>query len=113
SPNAAILKGFKDPVGATGPNKGPAGAFSGNAMWRLVGGVSAAAKQAQGAAADGQGGYSNPLAAMRAGGGGGSGGPGPGSGSGSGPGSSGGFFNPLSSVMSGSVSSCEGGVGSG
>ena len=53
-----------------GPNKGPAGAFSGNAMWRLAAGASSAANRARsGVAANGHGGYSNPLAAMRAGGG--------------------------------------------
>eukprot|EP00904_Undaria_pinnatifida_P006985 jgi/Undpi1/3416/HiC_scaffold_16.g06789.m1 len=67
--NAKGPRGFKNPVGLEGANKGPAGAFSGNSMWRLAGGASAAAGRAKsGVAANGHGGYSNPLAAMRAGG---------------------------------------------
>lgn len=63
-------RGFKAPVTAEGPNKGPAGAFSGNSMWRLAGGSSSASSAAKNSlAANGHGGYSNPLAAMRANGG--------------------------------------------
>lgn len=59
-------RGFREPVGLDGPNKGPAGAFAGNRMWRLAGGAGAAASRARvGLAANGHGGYSNPLAAMR------------------------------------------------
>lgn len=67
-------RGFKNAADSQeGPNKGPAGAFSGNAMWRLSAGAASAASRARsGVAANGHGGYSNPLAAMRAGGGGGS-----------------------------------------
>eukprot|EP00903_Cladosiphon_okamuranus_P008330 g8013.t1 len=63
-------RGFKSAADSQeGPNKGPAGAFSGNAMWRLtIGASSAANKVKSGVAANGHGGYSNPLAAMRAGG---------------------------------------------
>lgn len=64
-------RGFTSPAQSQeGPNKGPAGAFSGNSMWRLAGGTSAAATRS-GVAANGHGGYSNPLAAMRAAGNGG------------------------------------------
>lgn len=64
-------RGFKNAADAQeGPNKGPAGAFSGNAMWRLAAGASSPGNRARsGVAANGHGGYSNPLAAMRAGGG--------------------------------------------
>lgn len=73
-PDAALAargpRGFKNPVGLVGPNKGPAGAFSGNSMWRLKATTSASAGRARaGVAANGHGGYSNPLAAMRGGGG--------------------------------------------
>eukprot|EP00752_Nemacystus_decipiens_P003234 g2992.t1 len=63
-------RGFKSAADSQeGPNKGPAGAFSGNAMWRLAAGTSSAANRARsGVAANGHGGYSNPLAAMRTGG---------------------------------------------
>lgn len=63
-------RGFKSAADSQeGPNKGPAGAFSGNAMWRLAAGASSAANRTKsGVAANGHGGYSNPLAAMRAGG---------------------------------------------
>ncbi|CAM9118787.1 unnamed protein product, partial [Scytosiphon promiscuus] len=63
-------RGFKSAAEAQeGSNKGPAGAFSGNAMWRLAGSTTSAASRARtGIAANGHGGYSNPLAAMRAGG---------------------------------------------
>lgn len=68
---ARAPRGFKQPIGQGGPNKGPAGAYSGNAMWRLAGGAKSAAGRAKaGVSANGHGGYSNPLAAMRAGGGG-------------------------------------------
>lgn len=74
-PDAALAargpRGFKNPIGLEGPNKGPAAAFSGNSMWRLTATTSAAAGRARaGVAANGHGGYSNPLAAMRGGGGG-------------------------------------------
>lgn len=63
-------RGFKAPVAEEGPNKGPAGAFSGNSMWRLAGGASSTSSAAKNSlAANGHGGYSNPLAAMRANGG--------------------------------------------
>ena len=63
-------RGFKSAAESQeGPNKGPAGAFSGNAMWRLAAGASSAANRTRsGVAANGHGGYANPLAAMRAGG---------------------------------------------
>ncbi|CBN79236.1 ankyrin domain protein [Ectocarpus siliculosus] len=66
-------RGFTNPAQSQeGPNKGPAGAFSGNSMWRLAGGTAAGAGRARsGVAANGHGGYSNPLAAMRAAGSGG------------------------------------------
>lgn len=61
-------RGFKEPISVDGPNKGPAGAFSGNSMWRLSNNTATAANRMQsGIAANGHGGYSNPLAAMRAG----------------------------------------------
>lgn len=66
------MRGFDKPVSHDGPSKGPAGAFTGNAMWRLAGGgrgggAGAYASRARsGVAANGHGGYSNPLAAMRA-----------------------------------------------
>ena len=60
-------RGFKNPIQAEGPNKGPAGAFSGNSMWRLAGGAASAANRARsGLEVNGDGGFSNPLAAMRA-----------------------------------------------
>ncbi|CAB1096470.1 unnamed protein product [Ectocarpus sp. CCAP 1310/34] len=67
------LRGFTNPAQSQeGPNKGPAGAFSGNSMWRLAGGTAAETGRARsGVAANGHGGYSNPLAAMRAAGSGG------------------------------------------
>ena len=59
-------RGFKNPVQAEGSNKGPAGAFSGNSMWRLAGGATSAANRARsGLEVNGDGGFSNPLAAMR------------------------------------------------
>lgn len=65
--NERVPRGFKDPVNVDGPNKGPAGAFSGNAMWRLAGGASGAANRARsGVELGGDGGFSNPLSAMRA-----------------------------------------------
>ncbi|CAM9374488.1 unnamed protein product, partial [Choristocarpus tenellus] len=85
STQATVLKGFKEPVEASGPNKGPAGAFSGNAMWRLAGGASGASMHARaGVAANGHGGYVNPLAAQR-----------------HSVGGVGGFVNPLASTRGG------------
>ncbi|CAM9676489.1 unnamed protein product, partial [Ectocarpus sp. 4 AP-2014] len=87
-------RGFTNPAQSQeGPNKGPAGAFSGNSMWRLAGGTAAGAGRARsGVAANGHGGYSNPLAAMRAGGSGG------GAETSSGGGGGGGVVNPLSGL---------------
>ena len=60
-------RGFKNPVQAEGSNKGPAGAFSGNSMWRLAGGATSAANHTRsGLKVNGDGGFSNPLAARRA-----------------------------------------------
>ncbi|CAM9494693.1 unnamed protein product [Ectocarpus sp. 6 AP-2014] len=88
-------RGFTNPAQSQeGPNKGPAGAFSGNSMWRLAGGTAEGAGRARsGVAANGHGGYSNPLAAMRA----------AGSGSGAetssgGGGAGGGVANPLAGL---------------
>lgn len=89
-------RGFKSAADSQeGPNKGPAGAFSGNAMWRLSAGATSAANRARsGVAANGHGGYSNPLAAMRAGGNGAASGDGADGGASGG----GGVANPLAGL---------------